>query len=331
MMATRRIRRILVAVKNPSAAALPAVAKAAQLAKALGAELTLFQALSTPLNLSDDLPPRQMVRGTLENYTRSAHEACLKGLALRLRRRGIRVSVSAEWDHPADEAILREAARVGADLIVVEAHPRHHGASSFLRLTDWELLRRSPVPLLLVKRPAPYRRPNVLVALDPDHTFDKPVSLDAEILAVGATVTSALSGSLHAVHAYAPVMPADTAQGVISAAKLAATQTQAAEHAGQKLAKATRGSGIPKSRRHVSGRHVPDAIEEVATEIRSSIVVLGAVARSGFKRLLIGNTAERVLDHLSSDVLLVKPSIAARKVTPKGATVEAIAPPAPRT
>ncbi len=330
-MATCRIRRILVAVKNPSAAALPAVAKAAQLAKALGADLTLFQALSTPLNLSDDLPPRHAVLGALENYTRSAHEACLKGLALRLRRRGIRVSVSAEWDHPADEAILREAARVRADLIVVEAHPRHHGASSFLRLTDWELLRRSPVPLLLVKRPAPYRRPRVLAALDPDHTFDKPLSLDGEILAFGTTLAAALSGSLHAVHAYAPVMPADTTQGVISAATLAAAQTQAAANASQKLAKATRGSGIPKSRRHVSGRHVPDAIEQVAAEIRSSIVVLGAVARSGLKRLLIGNTAERVLDHLSSDVLLVKPGLAARRVTPKVAAARAAAPLAPRT
>ena len=325
-MATCRIRRILVAVKDPSAAALPAVTKAAQLAKALGAELTLFQALSTPLNLSEDLPPRHMVLGTLEDYTRSAHEACLEGLALRLRRRGIRVTVSAEWDHQADEAILRKAASVGADLIVVEAHPRHHGASSFLHLTDWELLRRSPVPLLLVKRPAPYRRPNVLAALDPDHTFDKPASLDAEILAVGTTIAAALSGSLHAVHAYAPLMPADMTPGVISAAKLAATQTEAAANASQKLAKATRGSGIPKSRRHVSGRHVPDAIEEVATEIRSSIVVLGAVARSGLKRLLIGNTAERVLDHLSSDVLLVKPGLAARRVTPKVASPETLAP-----
>ena len=78
-MATCRIRRILVAVKDPSAAALPAVTKAAQLAKALGAELTLFQALSTPLNLGEDLPPRHMVLGTLGDYTRSAHEAVPRG------------------------------------------------------------------------------------------------------------------------------------------------------------------------------------------------------------------------------------------------------------
>jgi nucleotide-binding universal stress UspA family protein len=45
----RRIRRILVAVKNPAAKALPAVATAAQLARAFGAELVLFHAISTSL------------------------------------------------------------------------------------------------------------------------------------------------------------------------------------------------------------------------------------------------------------------------------------------
>jgi len=34
---------------------------------------------------------------------------------------------------------------------------------------------------------------------------------------------------------------------------------------------------------------------------------MGAVSRSALARLLIGNTAERVLDKLSCDVLIVKP------------------------
>ncbi|MGL1102669.1 universal stress protein, partial [Vibrio parahaemolyticus] len=42
--------------------------------------------------------------------------------------------------------------------------------------------------------------------------------------------------------------------------------------------------------------------------IHSSIVVMGAVSRSGLKRLFIGNTAERTLDLLSCDVLIVKPA-----------------------
>ena len=39
----------------------------------------------------------------------------------------------------------------------------------------------------------------------------------------------------------------------------------------------------------------------------SAIVVMGALARAGLKRLLIGNTAERVLDHLPCDLLVIKP------------------------
>ncbi len=299
----RRIRTILVTVSNPSAITLPAVAKAAQLAQAFGAGLRLFQVLSAPVSAVGDLPPRHLVLGALENYTRSAHEACLRAIALRLQRRGIATSIAAEWDHPADEAILREAARIRADLIVTEARARPEGRWG-MRLTDWELLRRSPVPILLVRRGAPYRRPKVLVALDPDHTFDKPASLDANILEAGIRICGALRGDLHAVHAYArPDGAADTAD----TAEAEMAQARAAEAAAVKLERATRGSGIPRMQLHVSGRHVPDAIEEVAAATHSALIVVGAVTRTSPRRHLIGNTAERILDHVSSDILLIKP------------------------
>jgi universal stress protein E len=294
----RHIDRILVAVKDPYAGRLPGVAKAAQLARALHAELTLFRAVPAPHS------------GSEPNVQLDALEV----IARRLRRRAIRVSVSVQAHQPADEAILREAARIQADLIVAEAHPRGHHGAALLHLTDWELLRRSPVPVLLVKRPDPYRHPNVLVALDPDHTFDKPVRLDAEILAVGSTITNALQGTLHAVHAYAPVPPSVISHGTTSAAALMEVQRLAAATATDKLAGAVRTADIPAARRHVIGRHVPDAIEEVAVQCRSAMVVMGAVARSGLKRLLIGNTVERVLDQLSCDILVVKTAQPAQRV-----------------
>jgi len=55
-------------------------------------------------------------------------------------------------------------------------------------------------------------------------------------------------------------------------------------------------------------RHAVDAIPDTARKLKSSIVVMGAISRSGIKRLLIGNTAERILDSLSCDVLVVKPA-----------------------
>src|SRR5262245_22669617 len=47
----RRIRCILVAVKEPTTKSQPALAKAAQLARALDAALVLFQAIAAPLYL----------------------------------------------------------------------------------------------------------------------------------------------------------------------------------------------------------------------------------------------------------------------------------------
>jgi hypothetical protein len=41
--------------------------------------------------------------------------------------------------------------------------------------------------------------------------------------------------------------------------------------------------------------------------VKASLVVMGAVSRSGLKRLLIGNTAEAILDSLTCDVLVMKP------------------------
>ena len=37
------------------------------------------------------------------------------------------------------------------------------------------------------------------------------------------------------------------------------------------------------------------------------MVVMGAISRPGYKRLLIGNTAERILDDLTCDIMVIKP------------------------
>ena len=302
----RRIRRILVAVKDGAGNAPPALGKAAQLARALAAELVLFQAIDTPLSLEDQLA---RVRG-LTDIERGKQEACLTRLerqARRLRRLGIRVNVAAEWDYPAYEAVVRAAARVDADLIVAERHPGRHVAASFLHLTDWELLRLAPLPVLLVKRRGLYRRPRILAAVDPDHRYAKPVQLDREILEAGALLAGALHGRLHAVHAYSPLPLSAYTRGTLSEDIVRDLQRRSAQAAAAKLERLAAPAGISSARRHLVARHPSDAIEQVAAETRSALVVMGALARSGLKGLQIGNTAERVLDHLPCDLLVIKP------------------------
>jgi universal stress protein E len=49
------------------------------------------------------------------------------------------------------------------------------------------------------------------------------------------------------------------------------------------------------------------ALPALVRSMRAGLVVMGAMSRSGLKRVFIGNTAERVLDTLLWDVLVVRP------------------------
>ena len=302
-----KIRRILVAIKDPAAKGLPAVLKASQLAKAFGAELILFQSIALPNYLDGDVTHMNDGLADLERCTAEPCETALGTIARQLRRKGIKVSVSAQFDYPIYEAVIREATRLNANLIVAEQHHGHR-AASLLHLVDWELLRQSPVPVLLVKDARPYRHPKVLAAVDPDHTYAKPVWLDREILNAAQEIAKALRGSLHAVHAYPPLPPLAFPTGAITEEDVEAVNARTAKAANRKLKQALRDAEMRNVVGHVIGRHPADAIADVADATHSSLVVMGAISRSGLKRLLIGNTAERVLDRLSCDVLIIKPA-----------------------
>lgn len=307
------IRRILVAVKDPWARTHPGIEKAGQLARGLGARVQLFHALSNPLYI--DVAEFQGVTLSKLEHTQHARAAArLEGLAKRLEKTGVRVESKVEWDFPPHEAVIRAARHFDADLIVAERHPTKHHLAWALRFTDFELLRLAPMPVLLVKTQQTYDHPSILAAVDPSHSYSKPLKLDREILQCAGQLTQALRGSLHALYAYNP-LPAvsiESSWALAGAAEEIAAETKA--RARKALAGVLNGASIPESRRHVAPRHAIDAIKEAAENVRCSIVAMGAISRSGLKRLVLGNTAERVLDELSCDVLVVKPRRFASRV-----------------
>jgi universal stress protein E len=296
------IRRILVAVKDPRARRFPALTKAVQLAHGLRAELCLFHAVAEPIYLDIGTVGGKSAE-QLERETLARHRERVARLARNLPRADwIRTEVV--WDHPTHEAVIRAAARYRAGLIVAECHARHL-APWLLHFTDWELLRRSPIPVLLVKSGGLYRRPNVLAAIDPGPA--KPANLDAEILRYGAMVAGALSGALHAVHACS-LKPVDMTAGEFATVRgVAAARDRAVAAAHAALGPRLSAIGIPKARRHLVEGFAVDVIQDVAEEVHAGILLMGAVSRSGLRRLLIGNTAERMLDRIACDVLIVKP------------------------
>jgi universal stress protein E len=50
-----------------------------------------------------------------------------------------------------------------------------------------------------------------------------------------------------------------------------------------------------------------EELPAIAERLSANAVVMGAVARNRWKRMFIGATAERTLDHLPCDLVIVKP------------------------
>ena len=304
-MSPNPIQRILVAIKDPTAPTPPSLIKAAQLADAWKAELVLFHGIDLPLS-AEAYGGGNADIGEDEESIRAHFLHNLTAQAAQVRDRGISVSVAAEWDYPAHEAVLRHARRIGADLIVTERHAHTTNMPWGLHTADWELLRLSPKPVLLVKEPRAYDHPIILAAVDPMHRHAKPADLDTEIGTLADSLRAALQGSCHIVHAvegtaglkFEQIAGATVATPVVDPQR---AEAQAAlDRLLQSLQLTPQSVQLPVSR-------PAEAILESARKLHAAIIVMGAVSRSGLKRWVIGNTAERIIDQVACDLLIVKP------------------------
>jgi universal stress protein E len=309
----KKLGRILVAIADLQQAHGGVLRRAAALAHASGARVELFHVITAPIAVA------RRVGGRLTPMQLTAAESLLlaqktlERIARSKLLKGCRVQSVAVADKPAHEAIVRRAIVTRADLIINGTRARGFANRLVLRHTDWELVRHCPVPLLLVKSDRLAGKAVVLAAIDPLHANAKPARLDSRILDVASGIASALKGTLHAVHAYIP-LSVMLAAGVGEPLVWDTTglDAQYAKRVVREFTRALRATQIPISRRHLRIGAPATELPACAAQIRATLVVMGAVSRSGLKRLLVGSTSEHVLDQLTCDVLIVKPRVLKR-------------------
>jgi len=317
-----RMRRILVAVGDLRHPPMSELRKAVVLARSSGAGIELFHAImeadpgrSYPETATARAVARQ--RATIAGRCQQR----LQQFARRAGFRGVATSCTASWDYPPHEAIVRRAQAIKADLVVAATQRHRLGGRLILANTDWELIRQCPVPVLLVKSPRPYRRPVVIVAVDPFHAHARPADLDARLIDSGATMAKSLRGTMQVFHAYMPLWSVEAVPGappMIMPPEAEAAHEELVIREVQALAAA---AGVPAKSCHVLMGGVAEELDKAARRTRAGLIVMGAVSRSALARLFIGNAAERVLDRVRCDVLVVKP----RGFRPKIARVRAVA------
>ena len=304
-MPVRKFQRILVAIADPAAGMNKAIRRAGALARNTGASIELFNAIPSAMSPGS-------VHSAAEQFTRFAaaqNRRLLERTANRLRREELMVTTNVQTGYPVHAAILREVRISKADMLIIEARKHSVFARLLLTQTDFELIRHCPVPLLIVKGRAAWRSPRILAALDPFHSNDKPSALDGEIIATADSVAGLVRGSVHAAHIYLPLgsYVADLPMAPVALAAVPAQEKAHRLGVKRRFNEELGRYGIPKNRGHLLGGDPAVELPRLARSLRAGLIVMGAVSRSGLKRIFIGNTAERVLDSLQCDVLVVKP------------------------
>jgi universal stress protein E len=300
---SRNFRRILVAIRDLERVPRAQLRKAATLARRAGARLELFHADGTPM-----IPERGRAPGAQADRIALRSQRRLERLGKARVFQGLKVTCQAVRDYPPHEAVVRRVLQVKADLVVAASRTHHLGQRLLLLNTDWELVRNCPCPVLFIKSARDYSRPSLLAAVDPFHVHAKPARLDRQLLATGSVLAQVLRGRLHVFHAYLPlamsfVAPLEQTPVWLPPGAEEANTAQVAR-AFNRLAQS---AGIARRRRHLAMGDVPGQLLATVKRIGADIVVMGAVSRSGIRRVFIGSTAERVLDELRCDVLVVKP------------------------
>ncbi|HSG97729.1 MAG TPA: universal stress protein [Woeseiaceae bacterium] len=304
----KELKKIL-AVVDPTVADQPAVRRSAWLAKNTGAQLELLVCYYNEYLSGDRLFDSPSLEKARDEVIQN-HEKHLEALAEPLRGDGIIVKTSAVWDHPLYEGIVRHAIVCEADLVIKDTH--HHSAvtRALLTNTDWNLIRTCPVPLWLVKPRDFGEAPVFIAAIDPMHQHDKPAALDDEILHVSLGVAEKVDGAVHAFHAYDPRIAVATATAnayIPVSLPFDEIEQQMHEDHEKRFKEITNFHKVGDSNAHLVAGLTHEELPIIADKLAADVVVMGAVARNRWKRLFIGATAERTLEDLPCDLLIIKP------------------------
>ena len=299
--------RILVVV-DPTSDEQPALQRATDLARPAGGVIELFiceydQYLSGERFF--DSVGLEKARQALLGDARER----LDKLAEPLEKDGVEVTTDVHWDHPLDEGIVRKVLESKPDLVVKDTHYHPVLKRSIFSNTDWNLIRSCPAPLMLVKPKAFAPKPIIVAAVDPLHEHDKPADLDRVILKKAGELAQLFGGTLHVFHSFDPT-PAIAGAATTMATPIAVPVSEVTEALEQRHREALEalleGYDLPAEQVHMHQGTPQDLLPTLAEKRAADLVVLGAVSRSALQRIFVGSTAERVLDRLPCDLLIVK-------------------------
>ena len=210
---------------------------------------------------------------------------------------------------PAGAEIVEEAARIGADLIVMATHGRGALGRLWLGSVADHVVRNISIPILLARPEDPGSAGEgpeirgILVPLDLS-----PLSLTIlDPLVEFAALAQAPVTLLHVVSLRARTVAPGVPYPISEDPSLLDVQRANAECQLEKIAGELRLRGIAVSTRVVIATHAAAGVLDTLAEPDHDLVALATHGDSGFRRLLLGSVTSQVIRGSTKRVLVLRP------------------------
>ncbi|MGI1679377.1 MAG: universal stress protein [Cellvibrionaceae bacterium] len=175
--------------------------------------------------------------------------------------------------------------------------------SLFHTPVDWQLIRQIDCPILIASAKQWKKNPKILATIDIENTSTKQKTINAKVLSAAKLVSDITQSQLHVIYNIA-ITKALTELDIVEPSEILSKK---GKEANDLLDKYLIKNKIENATTHVVAGDVAVTVPRVAKKLKADIVVMGSVGRTGMKGMLLGNTAERVLHNLRTDVLIIKP------------------------
>ncbi len=290
------IDHILVVI-DPEASHQRAMQRGVWLAQRFNAQLELFVS-----HYDAALADGPLLNKTSQRKARAAsiesRKQWLEELAAPHRKDGLEVDTDVVWGKPLHDEVTRKSIRCGTDVVLKATEYQSKIRRTLFTNSDWQLIRECPAPVWFVKLDDMADKPRFIAAVDPMSGHEKPEYLNKDILAVATELQQNLDAQLHVVNWMAPSI--DSQMGAQVAAEFRKLQQDRMQELLQNF------TSVDAANVHLAAGRDYSFLLELVGKLSAQVVVMGSVARGRMQRLVLGSTAEFMLDQLQCDVLVVK-------------------------
>lgn len=179
----------------------------------------------------------------------------------------------------------------------------HRTEQLFYTPTDWQLIRALHIPLLLVSDKPQRQHKAVVAAIDLQNDSAVQQELNSKVAEFAWRIARHNEAILHLVQ----VVPVNPVLQDLDLTSGAAALEKSAPALQAKLEAFAKAEQLTDYQIHLQAGVVEQEIQQLTKKLKASLLVMGSIGRTGLSGLLLGNTAEKVLQHLHHDVLIVKP------------------------